>query len=96
MNLNKEQQKVINKINGLLEKSFEDNGSLMSRDDKKMHVSIAVLDILRLTVKNDIIMDGGNKFCDVIYKLGGSEILSRTINNDKSKLDQVHEDVIYE
>lgn len=93
--LNKEQQKVIDEINQLLHQSFEDNELLLTRD-KTFHVSIAVLDLLRLVVKNNVIQGSGDKFADIIYKIAGHEILNRTINNDKYKLDKIHEDVIYD
>ena len=82
MKRTEEQKKLIIKINQLLEKSFEQNELIMSRDGK-YHPAIAVLDLLRLTVENDIIKDGGDKFADIIYKVSGSEILKRTINKLK-------------
>ena len=94
MRADEEQQKIIDKIVELLNVSFDQNELLLT-PDKNIHVAVAVLDLLRLTVPNDIIKDGGDRYVDITYKIGGADILSRILNNERSKLDKVHSDIIY-
>lgn len=84
---------VICEIINLLYHSFKENNQIIFPDGG-YHPSTAVLDLLRLTVDNNVVCNGGDRFLDVTYKIAGCKVLSKEIK-EKEKLDKTHCDVIY-
>jgi hypothetical protein len=85
--------KLVIEILELLESSFEENEQLMFPDGG-YHISVAVLDLLRIAVANKVIENGGDRFLDVLYKIRGCKVVNKSFE-ETEKLDKTHSDIIY-